>query len=57
LLTAAQQTSLRVSAIEPLTGSSLPGAAIAYEEAAALPMSPPNASVTTSAPPSVKSKP
>jgi hypothetical protein len=57
LVTAAQQTSLRVSPTDPLTGFSSPGAAIAYDEAAALPMSPPNASVTTCAPPSVKSKP
>jgi hypothetical protein len=57
LVTAAQQTSLRPSPTEPLTGFSSPGPAIAYDEAAALPLSPPNASVTISAPPSVKSKP
>jgi hypothetical protein len=55
LLTAAQQTSLRVSATEALSGSSRP-ALSEYEEAAAAPISPPKASVTTTASPA-KSKP
>ena len=54
-MTAAQQTSLRVLATEPLTGSRRP-APSEYDEAAAAPASPPNASVTTSEPPA-KSKP
>ena len=43
-MVAAQQTSLRESATEALTGSSRGSE---YEDAAALPTSPPNASVTT----------
>ena len=53
---AAQQTSLRVSATDALTGASSPRPASEYDEAAALPTSPPNASVTTTEP-FAKSKP
>src|SRR4029079_14084324 len=52
---AAQQTSLRVSATDSLTGARRPPET-AYDEAAALPSVPPKASVTITAP-SAKSKP
>jgi hypothetical protein len=39
-----------VSATEALTGASRPGVASEYEEAAALPISPPKASVTMTEP-------
>jgi hypothetical protein len=56
-VTAAQQTSLRVSPTELLSGASTPGAVSEYDEAAASPTLPPNASVTITSPPGVKSKP
>jgi hypothetical protein len=46
-----------VSPTEPLTAVSSPPPATAYEEAAAAPTAPPNASVTISEPFGVKSKP
>ena len=56
-MTAAQHTSLRVSATEPLTGASSPLSVSEYEDAAAAPTAPPNASVTIIAPAAVKSNP
>jgi hypothetical protein len=57
LVTTAQQTSLRVSATEPLTGDRRPGSVSAYDEAAAAPGAPPKASVTIIAPSAVKPNP
>ena len=56
-MTAAQHTSLRVSPTEPLTGASVPGSVSEYEDAAAAPTAPPNASVTIIAPSAVKPNP
>jgi hypothetical protein len=46
-----------VSPTEPLTGASRPAPVTLYDDAAARPISPPNASVTTTVPAAVKSKP